>query len=84
MKAFEAHAIDYLLKPFSRERFDKAIQKWRNLGHTANGDIKKIMDTSPAMQLPSQPGRIVVKDNNKIQDHPASADTIPGKPLMIM
>src|SRR5687768_16061521 len=28
IKAFEAHAIDYLLKPFSKERFDKAIQKW--------------------------------------------------------
>jgi two-component system LytT family response regulator len=28
MKAFEANAIDYLLKPFSKERFDKAIQKW--------------------------------------------------------
>lgn len=27
MKAFEIHAIDYLLKPFSKERFDKAIQK---------------------------------------------------------
>src|SRR6266436_2752952 len=28
IKAFEAHAIDYLLKPFNQERFDKAIQKW--------------------------------------------------------
>ena len=28
IKAFEAHAIDYLLKPFSQDRFDKAIQKW--------------------------------------------------------
>jgi two-component system, LytTR family, response regulator len=28
MRAFEAHAIDYLLKPFSKERFDKAIEKW--------------------------------------------------------
>jgi two-component system LytT family response regulator len=27
MKAFEAHAIDYLLKPFSKERFDKAMSK---------------------------------------------------------
>ena len=27
IKAFEAHAVDYLLKPFSQERFDKAIQK---------------------------------------------------------
>ncbi|MFM9986561.1 MAG: LytR/AlgR family response regulator transcription factor, partial [Flavobacteriales bacterium] len=30
MKAFEANATDYLLKPFSKERFDKAIQKWLN------------------------------------------------------
>src|SRR5574343_1439984 len=28
LKAFEAHAIDYLLKPFNTERFDKAIQKF--------------------------------------------------------
>src|SRR5215470_17629449 len=28
IKAFEAHAIDYLLKPFDQERFDKAITKW--------------------------------------------------------
>src|ERR1700758_2334288 len=27
LKAFEAHAIDYLLKPFSKERFDKAMEK---------------------------------------------------------
>ena len=25
IKAFEAHAIDYLLKPFNQDRFDKAI-----------------------------------------------------------
>src|SRR5438045_6181752 len=28
IKAFEVHAIDYLLKPFSKERFEKAIGKW--------------------------------------------------------
>lgn len=27
MKAFESHAVDYLLKPFSKERFQKAIEK---------------------------------------------------------
>ena len=26
IKAFETHAVDYLLKPFNQERFDKAIQ----------------------------------------------------------
>ncbi|HTR31629.1 MAG TPA: LytTR family DNA-binding domain-containing protein [Puia sp.] len=28
IRAFETHAVDYLLKPFSKERFDKAIRKW--------------------------------------------------------
>src|SRR6476619_5746774 len=28
IRAFETHAVDYLLKPFSRERFSKAIEKW--------------------------------------------------------
>jgi two-component system LytT family response regulator len=28
IKAFESHAVDYLLKPFSQERFDKAMEKW--------------------------------------------------------
>ena len=30
LKAFEVHAVDYLLKPFKQERFDEAIQKLRN------------------------------------------------------
>src|ERR1700740_842737 len=37
IKAFEANAIDYLLKPFSKERFDKAIQKWIS-AHPYNRD----------------------------------------------
>src|ERR1700709_585908 len=28
IKAFEAHAVDYLLKPFSKDRFHKAIEKY--------------------------------------------------------
>src|SRR6476620_2268903 len=27
IRAFETHAVDYLLKPFSQDRFDKAVQK---------------------------------------------------------
>ncbi len=30
IKAFETHAIDYLLKPFDKERFHKAIQKFKS------------------------------------------------------
>ena len=29
-QAFEAQAIDYLLKPIGKERFNKAIQKWKS------------------------------------------------------
>ncbi|MCU0334412.1 MAG: LytTR family transcriptional regulator DNA-binding domain-containing protein [Chitinophagaceae bacterium] len=29
IKAFEANAVDYLLKPFGKDRFDRAIQKWQ-------------------------------------------------------
>src|ERR1700720_3684006 len=28
IRAFETHAVDYLLKPFNKQRFDKAIRKW--------------------------------------------------------
>ncbi len=31
LKAFEVHAVDYLLKPFSRERFDAALARARVL-----------------------------------------------------
>jgi two-component system, LytTR family, response regulator len=62
IKAFDAHAADYLLKPFSKERFDKAMQKTLlHQVHTAAA----IADTA----LHNQPNsnRIVVKDNGKIK-----------------
>lgn len=62
IKAFDAHAADYLLKPFSKERFDKAIQKM--LLHKNNPALS-VAD----MALQAQPvsNRIVVKDNSKIK-----------------
>jgi two-component system LytT family response regulator len=34
IRAFEVHAVDYLLKPFSRERFDEALRRARErVGH---------------------------------------------------
>jgi len=27
MRAFDAHAVDYLLKPFSAERFERALER---------------------------------------------------------
>jgi two-component system LytT family response regulator len=66
IKAFEAHAIDYLLKPFNQERFDKAIQKWmeqKNISSEKN--TQDLLET--ASQSPAQSQRIVVKNGSKIK-----------------
>jgi len=66
IKAFESHAIDYLLKPFSKERFDKALQKWQQQNQQERKtDTQQMLNTSVAN--PSQQNRVVVKDNGKIK-----------------
>jgi two-component system LytT family response regulator len=62
IKAFDAHAADYLLKPFSKERFDKAMQK---LLQQQTSIAKNVVGA--ALQTPMQSNRIVVKDNGKIK-----------------
>jgi two-component system LytT family response regulator len=66
IKAFEAHAIDYLLKPFNQDRFDKAINKW--MDQKMINTEKATMDLlETASQSPSQNNRIVVKNGSKIK-----------------
>ncbi|OSZ78722.1 DNA-binding response regulator [Chitinophagaceae bacterium IBVUCB1] len=69
MKAFQANAIDYLLKPIAKERFDKAIQKWTGMAAT---EQKKNVDTLQAgIVYEGYQHRIVVKDNGLIRIIPA-------------
>lgn len=37
IRAFENHAVDYLLKPFNKDRFDKALRKWMDQYRAAAG-----------------------------------------------
>ncbi len=72
MKAFEAHAIDYLLKPFSKERFDKAISKW--ISQHENSSSKKgaeelMKNLSPQHE---EQNRVVVKTGNQIRIIPVT------------
>ena len=63
INAFEASAIDYLLKPFTQERFDKSISKWKKSNSSGNMDsIGELIN-----QQPSDNRRIVVKENGNIQ-----------------
>lgn len=66
IKAFETHAIDYLLKPFSKDRFDKAIQKL--LKQQQNNNIEKTKEVvEDAAKSPAQTNRVVLKDGGKIK-----------------
>ena len=65
IRAFEAHAIDYLLKPFNQERFDRAIDKWKDQKVSAVESTKELLET--AGLSPAQNQRVVIKDGSKIR-----------------
>ena len=71
IKAFDIHAIDYLLKPFSKDRFDQAMQKWKEQFNAGTGSeqVQKMLDQAPAPSAYLH--RIVVKVGGKIKIIPA-------------
>jgi two-component system, LytTR family, response regulator len=62
LEAFEVHAVDYLLKPYTRERFNQAIQKLRV---TDNLSIVKSLAES-LINNKSYPEKILVNQNQKL------------------
>lgn len=64
IKAFESHAIDYLLKPFSRERFNKAVEKF--IEYSENSSKPSSLPESISFS-PQQHQRVVVKTAGKIK-----------------
>lgn len=70
LKAFETHALDYLLKPFSKERFNGAIEKWRKSEQQKPEKIEEI--TEIANKQPDERFRIVVKDGTEIRIIPTA------------
>jgi two-component system LytT family response regulator len=79
IRAFESHAVDYLLKPFDKERFDKAMRKWLDrhdspaMAGSGKGISENIRMTATqalletAAHSPAQQLRVVVKTNGKIR-----------------
>lgn len=70
IKAFEAHAVDYLLKPFSKERFDKAMQKWLSQRQQSTG--KNINTIGEEISQPEERNRVVVKEAGNIRIIPVN------------
>jgi two-component system LytT family response regulator len=74
IKAFEAHATDYLLKPFSKERFNKAVEKYLAQAPVATPaapkETEKLLES--AALSPAQHERIVVKTGTKVKIIPVA------------
>lgn len=67
IKAFEASAVDYLLKPFSKERFNSALEKWSSKETTDSvqeKNLQKLLETGE--KQPDEKNRVVVKTNGEI------------------
>jgi two-component system LytT family response regulator len=63
LQAFEVHAIDYLLKPYTKERFKKAIEKLK-----WDSEINSINPLAESLLIEKQtyPERILVNKNKKL------------------
>ncbi len=64
LRAFDAHAVDYLLKPFAKERFDAALDKARVQIAAKQSPVAQ----AQALKAAAHPllDRIVVKDGPKV------------------
>lgn len=62
LRAFELHAVDYLLKPFTQDRFDAALARARRLiGQPQPGLDALVAPTAPRLS------RVLVRDGEGLQ-----------------
>jgi two-component system LytT family response regulator len=69
LRAFEVHALDYLLKPFDRERFDKALQRAkhqiaRERAGAVNQELVALLTRLKARPKPLE--RLVIKSAGRV------------------
>jgi len=72
IKAFETHAVDYLLKPFSKDRFNKAVEKFLAQKPVEQPAKQTESLLEAAAQSPAQHERIVVKTGTKVKIIPVA------------
>ena len=65
LNAFEVHAIDYLLKPFSAERFAEALTRARERLAAREGmPVEALIDGVRAKETPLE--RVLIRDGSKV------------------
>jgi len=77
LKAFEIHAIDYLLKPFSQQRLDEALTHARasigiGVGVQAQAGVEQMVQEAAQRNKPIE--RVLIKDGSRV--HVIAADKI--------
>jgi len=60
LKAFENNAVDYLLKPFSQERFDQAMVRLKSQPRMKQHQVQEMSATQSS-------NRVVLRDNGQIR-----------------
>lgn len=69
LKAFEVHAVDYLLKPFDRERFLKTLQRVKEQLHRATEGIREKQLAALLEDLrhgAKKSDRLILKENGRV------------------
>ena len=69
LRAFDVHALDYLLKPFDRERFQQALTRARHqLESRSSGDLeRRLLELVQDLKGPSQRlERFVIKSGGRV------------------
>jgi two-component system LytT family response regulator len=61
VRAFELHAVDYLVKPFTAERFDAALQRVRQMPRPAGAGLSDVL-----RDLGPRPDRLFVPDGRRM------------------
>lgn len=60
LKAFDLHALDYLLKPFSQQRFDEALAKGRKMLGQSNPGLHGLLAHTSKLE------RIVIRERGQV------------------
>lgn len=65
LKAFEVHAVDYLLKPFSKERFEQALaQAKKNFERGNSKPFEQIVSSVRSNDQPLE--RLLIREGSKV------------------
>jgi two-component system, LytTR family, response regulator len=68
VSAFEVHAVDYLLKPFARPRFEQALERARaRLGPRAPADARSLTELLAELRQREEPGRLLSREGGRIR-----------------